>query len=51
MSASRSVRMNRQRSMESSSAREVPTSTGDIAAVRVRGRAPVIQSFVVAILF
>ena len=42
--------MNRQRSMESSRAREVPTSTGDRAAVRVLGREPAIQVFAFAIL-
>ena len=52
MSANRSVSVKRQMSMELlSRAMEVPTRTGDRAAVRVRGRAPVIQSFVFAILF
>ena len=45
-----SVRINRQRSMESSRAREVPTRTGAIAAVRVRGRLPLIQVFSIALL-
>ena len=42
--------MNRQRSMELSRVREVPTNTGAIAAVRVLGREPAIQVFAFAIL-